>query len=220
MKSEKIENGALLRNCKGCGRPHDGTFATGKYCSKECSFRNRNLASREKALKRAVDSQPPHTLRVDRSGNEYRYIFLCQECKQKEVWHPVYYFSNPAKYGHLLNYTCRRCSNRHNWDEKRKPYEAVFSRLTEGATRRGIVVDLTFEEFMKFTSKGTCTYCGFTVVWYPRGNDSAHNLDRKDNSKGYSSENCVVCCGECNRIKSDQYSYTEMLRIGSVLKLL
>jgi 5-methylcytosine-specific restriction endonuclease McrA len=94
----------------------------------------------------------------------------------------------------------------------------MFNRLKESATRRGVPVRLTLKEFTTFTTITGCTYCGSDIVWYPRGVDGSHNLDRKDNSQGYNVKNCVVCCGECNRIKSNQYSYSEMLRIGSILK--
>ena len=221
MKISTQQSGELLKSCKGCGTLHDGSFATGQYCSKSCSLQNRNQLARERAYQRAVAHQPFNTLRVDRHGNEYRYIFLCRRCKQEEVWHPVYYFSNPMKYGHLLNYTCRRCSNRHVWDKKRKPHQSTYNVLRSEADRRGIEFQLTFEQFLTFTEKSTCHYCEAGIHWAARrvkSEPKGHNLDRKDNSKGYTTDNCVVCCGECNRIKSNRYSYSEMLRIGSVLK--
>ena len=41
------------------------------------------------------------------------------------------------------------------------------------------------------------------------------SLDRKDNIKGYSKENCVLSCLRCNNIKSNVFSYEEFLEIAT-----
>jgi hypothetical protein len=33
------------------------------------------------------------------------------------------------------------------------------------------------------------------------GYNTGYNLDRLNSDKGYTKENCVVCCGACNRMK-------------------
>jgi 5-methylcytosine-specific restriction endonuclease McrA len=43
-------------------------------------------------------------------------------------------------------------------------------------------------------------------------------IDRKDNEKGYTEENCVPCCKRCNGIKGEWLSYEEMLEVGGLLK--
>ena len=47
---------------------------------------------------------------------------------------------------------------------------------------------------------------------------SKHSIDRKDNNLGYNEQNCVVCCKNCNVIKSDKITYDLMIRIGNVIK--
>ena len=47
---------------------------------------------------------------------------------------------------------------------------------------------------------------------------TAYNLDRKDSIKGYTKENCVVCCKRCNRAKSNLFSYEEWLEIGKFIQ--
>jgi hypothetical protein len=42
---------------------------------------------------------------------------------------------------------------------------------------------------------GPCMYCGILPV------DCVHGLDRMDNSRGYTPENTVGCCGTCNMMK-------------------
>lgn len=52
---------------------------------------------------------------------------------------------------------------------------------------------------------GSCVYCG-------RPNDNCHNngIDRKQNNIGYTEENCVPCCGECNLMKANM-SYEQFI---------
>jgi hypothetical protein len=173
-----------------------------------------NRGQRAKGRKRAENNLPSNALRIELRDQQHWYVFLCEECEVNEVWRPCYYFSNRQKYEKFLDIRCRRCSNTHNWDKARKPFESLYSILK---TRRDDT-SLTFEEFLEFTKVETCCYCDQQVIWAPRGGRGATNLDRKDSSKGYSRKNCVVCCGECNRIKSNKYSYEEMLLIGATLK--
>ncbi len=68
---------------------------------------------------------------------------------------------------------------------------------------------LTFHEFLRFTEEAVCHYCHSPIKWKKHGNGNAYNLDRKDNHKGYTPENCVVCCARCNFGKSSRFSYAE-----------
>jgi hypothetical protein len=81
----------------------------------------------------------------------------------------------------------------------------------------GKKVDLTYKQFLQFTEVNSCHYCSKPVDWKPHG-DTGYNLDRKNNSLGYSVENCVVCCGDCNKLKGDRFTYEEMLLLSPALK--
>ena len=183
------------------------------FAAKQIAALNRGMrvTSRNKAEK----NFPSNALRIELRGQQHWYVFLCEECGINEVWRFCYYFYDQQKYKKFLGIRCRRCSNKHNWDGARKPFESLYKVLKT----RGWAVSLTFDEFLKFTETETCHYCSQQVAWIPRGNSSkATNLDRIDNLIGYTQENCVVCCPECNRIKSNKYSYDEMLVIGKFLK--
>lgn len=187
-----------------------------------------NQGQRTKNRERAERNLPSNALRIELRNQQHWYVFLCEECGVNEVFRPCYYFFDCLerlklpdrfykKYAkRIARIRCRRCSNTHNWDSVRKPFESLYNLLK---TRRSDT-SLTLEEFIEFTKIKTCHYCDRQVVWAPRGGRGATNLDRKDGSKGYARENCVVCCGECNRIKSDEYSYDEMILIGKFLKKL
>ena len=72
-----------------------------------------------------------------------------------------------------------------------------------------------------------CHYCGiregdFIRIWgkFYGGKTRGKRLeiDRKDNGKGYTVENCVLSCPICNNAKSDKFTYEEFKRAGKAIK--
>ena len=105
------------------------------------------------------------------------------------------------------------CYNRFVVGERnRKPDgEAAKNRaygyLIKSARARGYVVELTKEQFLEL-SQQPCFYCGCmpdnSNLCKGKHGDFAYNgMDRLDNTKGYSKENCVPCCKSCNTMKGD-----------------
>ncbi len=103
----------------------------------------------------------------------------------------------------------------------KRPYEALYNymRLSAKHCRRSL--EMTYEEFVEFTKCSKCIYCERQLSWSSKNikeNGLAYNLDRIDNSKGYSVENCVPCCAECNFLRRDCLSHEEFLLLSSGLK--
>jgi len=69
-----------------------------------------------------------------------------------------------------------------------------FSTLKAQAKARHIYFDLTLEQFKSFWG-WPCAYCGESI--------KTIGLDRIDSSKGYTVDNLLSCCGDCNYMKSD-----------------
>lgn len=106
-----------------------------------------------------------------------------------------------------------------------RPYEALYNKLIYKAKRKGIAACLTYDEFCTLTSITECVYCAAKVEWCrynpsKGGKSSRYNLDRKINSKsiGYTLNNLVVCCAECNLTRGDRFTHEEFLLIGEVIK--
>lgn len=100
--------------------------------------------------------------------------------------------------------TTKEISHMGNARHFKTPYKRLYNRLVAGAKRKNRKVTLTYEEFLEFTKINRCDYCNDPVEWIPHGKTAIkYNLDRRKNNLGYSKNNCVVCCTECNFLKSD-----------------
>lgn len=113
---------------------------------------------------------------------------------------------------------CKSCSSRI------PPYESLYHLLQRSAKKKGIGVQITYHDFLTFATISQCSYCKGIIEWVPFlkkvDGKSIHryNLDRKDNSKGYTKDNCVVCCSRCNKIKNDEFTSEEMMSIGPFVR--
>ncbi|OQB73605.1 MAG: hypothetical protein BWX92_03312 [Deltaproteobacteria bacterium ADurb.Bin135] len=76
--------------------------------------------------------------------------------------------------------------------------------------------------------KSNCKYCslpGDTSEHYKKhfrkGKRGVRlEVDRKDNTKPYSPENCVLACYPCNNAKSDVFSSQEFEVIGKIIRMI
>ena len=105
-----------------------------------------------------------------------------------------------------------------------RPYEWLYQGLVRGAEDRELDLDISYENFVAFTTIKACHYCGGEVWWNPysgnhmRGmHTRSYNLDRMDSRRGYLNDNVVVCCTRCNRAKNNLFTYDEWVRIGKII---
>jgi len=106
---------------------------------------------------------------------------------------------------------------------RKRPYESLYNQFLSTARDNNREVDLSYECFVSFTATDECEYCGGPVCWSAYNvneNGSAYNLDRKDNTKGYTKDNVVVCCTTCNRAKGARYTYQEWACMAGALRQL
>lgn len=74
-------------------------------------------------------------------------------------------------------------------------YKVSYINYKKRAERKNLAFLLTLEDFNKIKEK-PCYYCG-------KENTKSHSngIDRNNNDLGYTIDNCVSCCGECNYMK-------------------
>ena len=71
-----------------------------------------------------------------------------------------------------------------------------FNKIKGSAKERDLNFSLPFELYETQLWGKPCHYCGCKL--------EVTGLDRKDSSKGYSRDNVVPCCWDCNRKKNDK----------------
>ena len=151
--------------------------------------------------------------RTSKSGSTYSvYYFDCSICG-----------SDIKMQSHVLKThsgKCRKCTQRG------RPFEHILNELIYTCNRRNkYLVTLTYEEFISIIDEPFCHYCSKELAYNPHTRDDnsnytsrAYQLDRKDNKLGYDLDNVVTCCWECNRLKSDIYTYDEFMLLSPILK--
>lgn len=98
------------------------------------------------------------------------------------------------------------------------PYKTTYELLLYWSRERNIPCSITFEDFMKFVTQGKCHYCHKQLSWKPHGQTNAYYLDRMDNNKFYTPDNCVACCPRCNASKANRYTYDEWFRMNECFR--
>lgn len=93
-------------------------------------------------------------------------------------------------------------TNKIAWGEA--GFNLLYATYRCGAEHRDIEFSISKEDF-KIVTGGLCTYCG-SQPYQKIGRESSgyyvyNGVDRQDNLKGYTKENCVPSCGECNLMK-------------------
>ncbi len=148
-----------------------------------------------------------------KSGSTYKtFTFECVDCGNDIKSQSSQLKTHSGK--------CRKCTQR------KKPYEHILNELIHTCNKRDIhKVTIDYNEFIEIIKDSKCHYCEKELSFNPYTRDEnsnyvsrAYQLDRKDNNLGYSVDNVVPCCWNCNRIKSDIYTYDEFLLLSPVLK--
>ena len=82
----------------------------------------------------------------------------------------------------------------------------MFNNYIQGARKRKLNFSLTLEQFIILIQQNCC-YCGDSPAFVRRHPSHKNEfilyngIDREDNQKDYTLDNCVTCCNFCNTAK-------------------
>lgn len=142
----------------------------------------------------------------------------CRVCKEIKPLDDTYFYKEKGRpYGY--EYRCRKCNNiqsrnRHksgnnSYKSKRNTSKRIVREYTRIDSKKSRCSNLTVE-FVNESLSQHCVYCDYPST----------GLDRVDNKKGHTIENCVPCCKECNVARMDNFTHEEMKIIGKTIKLI
>lgn len=80
----------------------------------------------------------------------------------------------------------------------------------DSARKKGLVFNLSFEEFMQLWQK-SCSYCQEEI--------ETIGIDRLDNDIGYTSSNLISCCKVCNYMKRELSFQDFLNRCEKIFKM-
>jgi hypothetical protein len=102
---------------------------------------------------------------------------------------------------------CPFCAGKKSISSIHKQAVAKLYQHKRWDAEKGYQTTIELEDIVN-ALKSKCVYC----------DNNATNVDRKNSNLGHLKENCVPCCGRCNRVKNNCISYETMLKIGKILK--
>lgn len=133
-----------------------------------------------------------------RRGNNKSYRSRCRKCYQIASTHTKDYFKEKSR--KAATYIKNR------YDPK---YRIHYARAC--AKLRKHEWAITLEQYSALLLMG-CHYCGSDLTHSTGG-----SLDRKNNARGYTMDNVLPCCGECNVIRSCHLTVDEMEVVAKAL---
>ena len=148
----------------------------------------------------------------------------CNTCKTSKPLDMFYSYYCSEREKMRVNADCIECKNEKRGEYRRRKTRGLsnnaryerspnrrYSSARGLAKRRGYEFSLSKTEFLALISL-PCHYCGGALP-VTRG-----GLDRVDNSKGYTFDNVVPCCSDCNRIKCHLLTHEEMYAVAQLLQ--
>ncbi len=98
----------------------------------------------------------------------------------------------------------------------------LFRMYIKGARERKLEFSIVRETFLELTKK-PCYYCGIqpSQSVQGRGQNGAYiynGIDRIDSGLGYTSDNVVPCCGNCNEMKMERSVVDFLEHISRIYK--
>ena len=153
---------------------------------------------------------------------------ICRTC-QKEL-RRIYYLSHLSlerKRSLLWNqkHPIKARNLARTW-RKENPFSIFWMSFKNRAKRYNVDLNILKEDFINWYNKQEkkCIYCGLTKEQLGKSIDKVicgyNNLsiDRKDSNLGYGLDNIVLACMRCNIIKSNFFTFKEMIELGKLIR--
>jgi hypothetical protein len=151
-------------------------------------IRGRDRVAKEKGLIVRVCDLP--------ITSSFRVSVQCEDCnKIRKVQYGTLMGRLNSSFTKRHQTLCSICANKRMSGKNSGVYKhgnLLYPQYRNNAKRRGIVFKLNIEEFESLIP-GLCFYCG----------DNSNGIDRWESNKGYTKENCVPCCTDCNFLKNN-----------------
>lgn len=132
---------------------------------------------------------------------------ICKDCKQLK---PIEQFNTHSPAKAIRRRYCIECEKKRVRTRATIPKER-WNSAKRRAAKSGEVWDISLESFETLLLQ-PCHYCDGVL------NPTGCGLDRKNNEVGYTLENVVPCCQQCNIVKNHFFTYEEMMTLAVTIR--
>lgn len=177
--------------CENCGKEHDGSYGSGRFCSKSCSI---SFGNKHKIRKKETNEKIANSVKQYFKQNPKEYTYTCEKCGKTFI----------------LNNKIRKDRHVYCNDCKRKVVHA------KDLSELNTITDVSKRTITKILRRANvkCSICG----WNESTCDIHHIIHKKDGGSD-NMDNLIVVCPNCHRIihTTDKYN-TELLQQHSLDK--
>lgn len=149
---------------------------------------------------------------LELTGTQFPYFKVIQKTDKRHgknvLWECVCECGNTflAVAGALSKNRIKSCGCKNKKPNGVSAFNRLYKNYRLGAKKRNILFLLTKQD-VEVLSKHNCYYCHVEPKQiiksdYNSGDYIYNGIDRIDNTKGYTLDNVVSCCGKCNAMKS------------------
>ncbi len=120
----------------------------------------------------------------------------------KRLW---YIRNKESELAKAKTYRDKKPNYKQNWlkNNGHKPKVRFDKAKSNIVTKKKKEWNITFEQYETIINNN-CNYCNESIK-----EETGSGLDRLDNNKGYTFENVVPCCGDCNKSKNNIFTPEE-----------
>lgn len=137
--------------------------------------------------------------------NQEQYIFTCDCGNTKIINKNTVLIGQSNSCGCLQKEKIKQQGYKNQKEFGLSAMNQLFNNYIQSAKKRNYEFALTKSQFISLVIE-KCFYCGEIPNQIKKSPTSQHTfkyngIDRKNNKLGYEIDNCVSCCGKCNRMK-------------------
>ena len=212
LNESKAKNGGKRYNCRcECGSyiiKNSGDLSSGKSWHCGCGVLKNRLQIGAKFNRYIILRQISTQERKDLGYKDTSIYYLCKcDCGNERI----------VKSSALRNNLSKSCGCIKEQVRPKANLITLYKQYIKSANYRNISFKLSIEDFEKITSSN-CSYCGdspSTIMVQKLQKSEAipyiyNGIDRVDSSIGYTFNNCLPSCNQCNIMKLD-YSFEEFI---------
>lgn len=167
--------------CENCGKEHDGSWGSGRFCSKSCAVA---FGNKKRIRTKETNEKISNGVKKYYKEHKINYEYVCEKCGEK--------FFTEHKIKNGVHIHCNKC--------KRK---IIRIQDINSLTSIKDLSKRTVSKILNRANKG-CSICG----WNESTCDIHHIIERKNGGTN-DNNNLIIVCPNCHRVIHTTNKYSK-----------